>query len=294
MSPAVEDSRSPQTFLAVRALRGESDEVALGVSFLPLSAIDPMRWGVEHEPEALLAAVCAQLRLDFVFVSGSEPWSGHAVDRLEGTGTAAFWSVDGPLGRVASSIGWGETLRLTASHPERLAPMLDRALANALSEIGEGVAATAAGIVIAEDLAGSSGPLISPDFANDELVPRLARMVRLTEDHGLPAIMHCDGDVRVFLSGVSRAGFSAIHAGGFGEEAFVRIVRDARTFGLRIIGGIEGSALREGVPAAVRAGTQAALFALAGDLLISDDGSISAPGELSAFMAALSAARGES
>lgn len=287
--------RAPaHAYVAVRALRGATQDVAFGVSFLPTRAIDPMRWGVSHEPEVLLATVCAQLHLDFVFVSASEPWSQRAVGLLRESRTASFWVVDGPLGSVASSLGWGETLRRTVTGIDRLAPLMDQALEVALSQVGVGIAVGASAVVVAEDLAGSSGPLVSPDFANEELVPRLARAARAAEAHGLPAVLHCDGDSRAFLAGAARAGFSAVHVGGVGGEAFVRIMREARARGMRIVGGIEGDALRAGAPAAVRAGTQASLFALVGDLLVADDGSISTPEEFSAFVSALEAARGES
>ena len=287
------ESRGASDLPAVRALLGEPPRVVAGVTFLPPSALDPLLWGTSHEPDELIARACAQLHLDFVFLPGKESWAARAARRVTAAGIAAFWAVDGPFARAADDLGWGEALRLTVAEPSSLLGSLDDGVAAALAEVHRGTAAGAAAIVVAEDLSGASGPLVPPDFVNETLVSRLARIVGEASTAGLPAAIHSDGDVRAHLSAFARAGFSAVHMGGLGETAFVRMLRDARTRGLRTIGGIEGEALRAGSIAAIRAGTRASLFAVAGDLLVADDGSISSPEEFSAFASAVAAARGD-
>ena len=293
MGEPTPESVRPTELPAVRALRGRPDRPVTGVSFLPVTALDPLIWGTTHEADELVARVCEQLKLDFAFVPSWEDWAPRLTRRLGMLGVAAFWVVDGVFSRVVSDLGWSDALRLTAANPEELLGPLDDALESTLAELRMGHAANADAIVIAEDLAGADGPLIAPDFVNDALVPRMARAVRAAGDAGLVSIIHSDGDVRAYLAGFARAGFAGAHIGGLGESAFVRMLRDARSQGLRTLGGIEGEALRAGVPAAVRAGTQASLFAVAGDLLIADDGSITTPEEFAAFVSAVATARGE-
>jgi len=134
---------------------------------------------------------------------------------------------------------------------------------------------------------------MAPDFVHEELMPRIAPIASEFRRLDLPAIFHSDGDIRVFFPGIARAGFSATHVGGLGEDGFVRLLRDARQHGLRVLGGIEGDALRQSIPAAIRAGVQAALFAAPGDVLVADDGSIASAEDLAAFVSAVEAARGQ-
>lgn len=275
----------------MRALVGDTAELVIGLTFAPLAALAAMRWGHRDEPGDLLPAAVTALELDFAFVPAAEPWAERAVEGVIEAGAAPLWVVDGAFANAVSVHGWTEALRLTVADPYALGPALDEGAARAVSETLRGLAAGAAGVVVAQDLAGAHGPLMAPDFVHEELLPRAAAVVVETSRVELPAVFHSDGDIRVFLSGIARTGFSAVHVGGVGEDGFVRLLRDARQHGLRIIGGIEGEALRQSLPAAIRAGTQAALFAAPGDLLVADDGSISNAQDLAAFVSAVEAAR---
>ena len=283
----------PCEFCAVRALKGERTDLVLGLTFVPTGALDAMRWGHREEPGDLLPAAVSALGLDFAFVSAKDGWAERALEGILDAGAAPLWVVDGAFATAIAVHGWTDALRLSIADPDALGPALDEGAGHAVSEALRGLAAGAAGVVYAEDLAGASGPLVAPDFANDELLPRSARVVAEADRVDLPAVFHSDGDVRVFLPGIARAGFSAVHVGGLGEDAFVRMLRDARQSGLRVLGGIEGEALRQGPADAIRAGVQATLFAAAGDLLVADDGSIATSEELAAFVGAVEAARGE-
>jgi hypothetical protein len=288
----VSGQHRPCEFCAVRALKGEQAGLVVGMTFVPIGALESMRWGKRDDPGSLLPAAVAAAGLDFAFVSAKDPWAERTLEGILESGAAPLWVVDGALANAFAVHGWTEALRLTAADSAALTPALDEGAALAVSEALRGLAAGAAGVVVAEDLAGAQGPLVAPDFANEELLPRAASIVVEASRVQLPSIFHSDGDIRVFLPGIARAGFSAVHGGGMGDDAFVRMLRDARAHNLRVIGGIEGVALRKSVPSAIRAGVQAALFAAPGDLLVADDGSIATSEELSAFLSAVGAARG--
>ena len=236
----------PCEMCAVRALLGERTGLVVGITFVPLSALESMRWGHVAEPGSLLPAAVAAIALDFAFVPSSEPWAERAATGVLEAGAAPFWVVDGALATAVAVHGWSEAIRLTVADPAALAPALDEGAGAAVAETLRGLAAGAAGIVYAEDLAGAHGPLVAPDFVNEELLPRAELVVSEASRVELPSVFHSDGDARVFLPGIARAGFSAVHVGGMGEDMFVRTLRDARGHNLRVIGGIDGEALREG------------------------------------------------
>ena len=271
------------------ALSGEP-VLVVGTTFVPLEAIEGLRWGSKHAPFKL-AAACDNTRADFAFVSASEVWASEAVDRIGGCGTAALWVVDGPLGRVARQNGWAPTLRLSASDPMALARAMDAHMFDALEQVRRGVRLDATAIVIADDLAGAEGPLVSPDFALEEVLPRCAKLAEEAALAALPSVFHSDGDLRSLLAAIRKAGFIAVHPGGLTDTQFEPVLAAARHVGLQVLGGIPGEMLRAGIPAAVAAGTRAALMAQAGGLLLADDGGITTSPELAALVEAFAAAR---
>ncbi len=60
----------------------------------------------------------------------------------------------------------------------------------------------------------SSGPLLSPDFALDALVPCYHAIAAEVVGGGAHAAFHSDGDIRVLMPALARAGFSAVHLAG--------------------------------------------------------------------------------
>ena len=240
------DRHQPCELCAVRTLMGEQAGLVIGMTFVPAAALETMRWGRRGDPGSLLPAAVGALGLDFAFVPANQPSAEQSLEGILEAGAAPFWVVDGAFSHAVTVHGWTEALRMTIAAPEELDIALDEGAADAIGESLRGLAAGAAGVVYAEDLAGAHGPLVAPDFVNEELLPRASKVVSEASRVELPTIFHSDGDVRVFLPGVARAGFSAVHVGGLGEDAFVRVLRDARAHNLRVVGGIDGEALRAG------------------------------------------------
>jgi hypothetical protein len=107
----------------------------------------------------------------------------------------------------------------------------------------------------------------------------------------MPAVFHSDGDVRLLLPAIARAGFVAVHGGGgLGPDAFERLFWTAREEGLAVIGGLLTTELEN--PARAEAlGSRIGVLAQAGGLFVADDGGITTPEEASALVTALAAAR---
>jgi hypothetical protein len=192
------------------------------------------------------------------------------------------------LGRVAEVLGWSEALRLTAGEPGALAAPLAEALHAALESARAGIAAGADVVLVADDLAGAAGPLVSPDFALDALLPCYHAIAAEVVSRGALAAFHSDGDVRVLMPSLARAGFSAVHLAGIAPAALEGSIDSAHASGLVALGGIPAAALGAD-PATVgrRAGSQVHQRGL----LVCDDGGLATPVEMDAYQVAIAAAR---
>lgn len=272
------------------ALAGHGTLFPFGFSFVPPAALAPVAAGHAGPAEALVAA-CVELAASFAFVPATAPWAERAVTMLIEAGAAPLWAVDGPLWPVIEARGALDGLRATLTHPEEVGAELDAGLDIIVHEVTRGVELGARAIVLAEDLAGTDGPLVAPDFAIAELLPRYDRVTRVARVLGVPAVLHSDGDVRSLIPAIARAGFSAIHAGGgLGFEAFDRLFWAARDAGLAVIGGLLTSEL--GNPARAEAiGSTVGVLAQAGGLFVADDGGITSAAEMANLVFALAAAR---
>lgn len=274
---------------ALALLRGGGTGFAAGVSWVPDEVLDALDTEGRGRADALVALAHA-LQLDFAFVPADRPWSLEAVDRLHHVGIAAVWAVSGVFERVAERHGWAEALRMTAGEPDSLASELDQALHHSMADARIGLDAGCGALVVADDLSSNAGWLVVPDFALDALIPCYRQLAVQAAVTGAAAAFHSDGDVRVLLQALARAGYSAVHVGGLRHDAFAATWRAARGVGMATMGGVEAASLSED---AEKSGELSGQMALAGQLLVCDDGGITTADDVAAFSAALEAARRE-
>jgi hypothetical protein len=263
---------------------------ACGATFIPPEALPGSTPG--SDPASALARAYADAKLDFAFVPSWEPWAVDLASRLRSADIAVLWAVPGVFTPALTSSGHSAGLRAIGRTPGALTSALEAAQAVMLRSITEGIAQKADAIVVADDLAGASGPLASPEYLVAHVLPRLARAAATARAAGRPAILHSDGDVTSMLRAVSRAGFSGIHLAGVGEEALGRLFGQARAAGLAVLGGLGVRSLAQGLVGGVRTGTRLAVLARSGPLLVADDGGITTPKEYAALLGAVSAAKG--
>jgi hypothetical protein len=261
-----------------------------GLTFLPEGVLSPVI-GASHGPVPDLVEACDVLSASFAFVPVGELWAESAAAALADAGVAPMWTLSGPLWPIIEARGPLEGLRETLTRPEQIGSELDPRLDTLVAEVARGAQAGARAIVLAEDLAGTDGPLVAPDFAIAELLPRYARIVDAARALGLPAVFHSDGDIRPLLPAIARAGFVAVHTGGgLGVSAFDRLFWAAREAGLAVIGGLLTGEL--GNPARAEAlGSMIGVLARAGGLFVADDGGITGEREVAGLVTALAAAR---
>lgn len=233
----------------------------------------------------LLARVCRSERIDFAFVPSWAPWALDAVFSLTAAGVAAAWVVPGVLWPALEVLGVADGLRAAESDPSALAGPMDKALLRARASVTTGRSAGAAAVVVADDLAGASGPLLSPVLLKAEVFPRLARIAEVAHAGGVPAILHCDGDARSLMEAAAVAGFAALHGDG-GDSGRLESFSVARRTGLALIGGIPTAALTDRT-AAAGVGERARRLACETGLLVADDGGVTTVSQAAALLSAL-------
>lgn len=273
-----------------RAALRDPAELATGCAWLPGELLDAVALQTGDDGRALAhAAAAASLGVDLAFVDAESTSADDEAEALHDGDIAVAWAVPGVLGRVCGDIGWAEALRLTVADPGTLALRLDEALHEALDDVRHGISADADLMLIADDLAGASGPLVPPDYALDALVPCYRRLALESSRADLPAIFHSDGDIRVLFPALKRAGFAAVHLGGLDPAAFEVDATAARAADLVVLGGVSApSVLGVSRDAGERAGSFAASV---GGVIVCDDGGLTSLEELAGVEVALEAAR---
>lgn len=268
------------------------EPVVAGLSFVDPALLPGVGAGGRARPPAdVLARACGELRLDFAFVPSCEPWAAEAVAALHDAEVAALWAVPGVLTPMLERRGAAEAFRGIARGAAWVDAELEDAARAAARAIAAGIDAGADAIVVADDLAGADGPLVSPSFLDAAVFPRLAGLAALAEAAGLPAILHCDGDTDALYASVRAAGFAAVHGDRGGGGRTAAALAAARGAGVALIGGIAAADLGGGPARGATAGTAAAAVALGGGLLVCDDGGVATAAECAALLAALGAAR---
>ncbi len=271
-------------------LREDGTSIVFGLTFIPPEAFGPVV-GRLRGPANDLVDACVALDAAFAFVSAAEPWAEQALSALLKAERAPFWACAGPLWPIIERRGVLQGLRETLTRPADVGAELDAGMAVLEALIDRGADAGARAFVLAEDLAGSDGPLVAPDFAIAEYFPRVARLVEHAMARGLTSVFHSDGDIRPLIPAIERAGFSGIHAGGgLGFDAFVGMYAVAHDAGLSVMGGLLTAELRDPMRA-VAIGISAGVLARDGALILSDDGGITEPSQVDALVAAVGAAR---
>ncbi len=262
-----------------------------GLTFVTPEILNDLAPGATSPAGTLLGA-CQDLDAAFAFVPSWEPWATDVAPMLHAAGVAVFWAVEGPLWPVLEARGLQEGLRATLTHPDDVARDMREGVERVITDVHRGLIQGVSAILIAEDLAGSEGPLVAPDFAIDLLAPMLAQVVGIAEGFGSPTVLHSDGDIRWLLPAVKRAGFAGVHAGGgLSFDGFERLFWAAHALELGVLGGIQATELHGGPARAEVLGSRLGLLARAGGLLVADDGGITTPGEVHALGLALAAAR---
>ncbi|MCE5190531.1 MAG: hypothetical protein LLG08_01990 [Actinomycetia bacterium] len=266
---------------------------AFGLTFVPTETLGAIVTDVAG-PAQVLARACHQLGAAFAFVPSWAPWANEALDALIDTGVSPLWVVQGPLWPILDAGELTSGLRRTLTDPDGIAERIEDGLDAVVARTRHGLESGAVAVVLAEDLAGTEGPLVAPDFAIERLLPAYSAVASTAAGFSCPAVLHSDGETRWLLGAVKRAGFSAMHAGGgLSFDAFERLFWAARALDLAVIGGMQSVELSGGLARAEVLGSRVGLLARAGGLLVADDGGITTGQEVAALSHALAVAKSD-
>ena len=274
--------------VVIDVLSGRARTAPVGVTWLPDDALDALFWGKASSPAEALGALAENVPLDFAFVPADAAWAEDGVTAVRGAGATPMWAIAGPLGRVEARLGALETLRMSAAEPAGLAAIIDRELHAALDEVRRAGELGVRALVVADDLAGDEGPLVSPDYVLEALVPCYRRLAQQARELEIIPLFHSDGDVRALVPALARAGYAGLHSGSVTASRLATVAEAAWANGLVMIGGLHAgnllSATRDEAASAVSLSRQ-------GAMLVSDDGGIASAEQLAAFVTAARAVR---
>lgn len=263
-----------------------------GLSFIPEDLAGACGDTGDSDPVAGLVRLCEDLDAAFAFVPEDSSHATALVDALIEAGVAPMWVLSGPLWPLIEERGVLEGLRQTLTDPEGFCSVLDHGIAGLSGSMRVGHDLGSRVLVLAEDLAGSEGPLVAPDFVIGELMPRYGRLTDEARELGVPVVLHSDGDIRVLLPSIARAGFAGVHVGGgLTVDGYLRIVHAAQMLGLAVFGGLMTGELVSATRAEALGGLLGRLARSEG-IFLADDGGITTGEELERLTIALGIARG--
>jgi uroporphyrinogen decarboxylase len=231
-------------------------------------------------PVAPRAKSAAELRgVDFPDPSDPTLFSGlsDGVDRAETLMIGQHPA--GILDRFVLLLGMAGGLTALLTSPEASSEALER-IADYHAGLAHGyLAAGVEAAWLADDYAGQDGPYVRPALWRRMILPRLARVIAVYREAGLPVFFHTCGMAEAFVPDLLDAGVNVLN---LQSEACDLAALKAR-FGRRItfFGGIPSHTMLLGTPAQVRQSARAAIATLAeeGGLILAPDQPLAFPAD---------------
>lgn len=137
-----------------------------------------------------------------------------------------FGILQGPITFLAEGIGWHKLSQLLLKNTEEAREIIRKYITESFKPVMVALEAGCEGIVIADDLAGSYGPLISAVLLEKIYFPTIALLVQELNFNRVPSIFHSDGNILKLVSYLKETGFWGIHglqpSAGIGPESFCK------------------------------------------------------------------------
>ena len=195
------------------------------------SATDrPARGEIFISPELIKKFGCADqesilacLRADLAVLPVEDP---HSARPFIEAGYFVFGLVQGPLTLLIHELGWHGASRLLLKKPDDARRIMQKFADAAVRKMKLALKARCDGIVVADDLADSRGPMVSPALLSECYFPVLSKLVKETGADNNHHIFHSDGNITDFIAPIMDAGFRGIHglqpSAGIGPAMFAR------------------------------------------------------------------------
>jgi uroporphyrinogen decarboxylase len=243
------------------------DSVGCGVRFDPVETYDDGawvdEWGVTYRqnPEVVAHPVRGPIETmaDLRRYQPPDPDAPHrlgelpdVVRRYKGK-RAIIWHQRAAFMWAAYLNGLDNLLANFLLEPTFAEALLDMVLEVHIAVARRAVRAGVEVIVLGDDYAHNTGPMMSPDVFDHFVLPRLTRMVEVIHDEGALVIKHTDGNIYSLLESIAASGADAINpiepVAGMDLATTKRLVGDR----MAIVGNVDcGRLLSHGTTEEVR------------------------------------------
>jgi uroporphyrinogen decarboxylase len=261
-------------------------------------------WGVLYKPSKEIVAHPLrgpiQNMADLEAWEGPDPDSGHLYEKLDRL-VARFKGKRAVMFHHRAAFMWAaylnniDNLLLNfLAEPDFAHALLDRVCDVNLRIIRTAIRRGADVIVLGDDYADNSGPLMSPEILREFILPRLSGVIRAIHEEGALVIKHTDGNIWKIIDMLVESGADGLNP--IEPSAGMDIGKVKRRYGNRIclVGNIDcGHLLSRGTPDDVRKAVKACIAAAApgGGFILSSSNSIHSSVKPENYLAMIEAAR---
>lgn len=159
-----------------------------------------------------LEAVVTCINADLVTLPVDKPFLRHQWRYWCNKDYFIFGLVQGPLNSILDQVGWANLSRLIVKSPEKTEKLIDELVSNSLPQIDTALDCGCDGIIIADDLAGNQGLLVSPAFLEKHYFPPIATFLTELNCKDVPFLFHSDGNVSSIVPRLLQTGFWGIQS----------------------------------------------------------------------------------
>lgn len=159
-----------------------------------------------------LEAVVTCINADLVTLPVDKSFSKHQWRRWCSKDYFIFGFVQGPFNTILSQIGWRNLSLLIVKKPWEAEKLMCELVSSFLPQINSALDCGCDGIVIADDLAGNQGLLVSPAFLEQYYFPLIAALLAKSNCENVPFLFHSDGNIAGVVPGLSQIGFWGIQS----------------------------------------------------------------------------------
>lgn len=179
---------------------------------------------IEEFPCDDLRSVLAYLNADLVVLPIDQKPNSSLWKTWSRTDYFVFGLLQGPVSFLAEELGWHRLSRLLLKEPREAREVMHKYVSKSLQSVTAALDDGCDGIILADDLAGDRGPLISPSLLQENYFTLIALLLQKTADRRIPWIFHSDGNIFGLVTPLREVGFWGIQglqpSAGIGPGSF--------------------------------------------------------------------------
>ncbi|MDD2586028.1 MAG: uroporphyrinogen decarboxylase family protein, partial [Syntrophomonadaceae bacterium] len=161
-------------------------------------------------PAGNLEAILAYLDADLVTLPINEQVNDSVWNYWQQQDYFVFGLLQGPFTLMLQSIGWQELSYLIVKNPGKTRKIMQDFLQKSFLIADRALTAGCEGIILADDLAGNRGMLISPAYLREHYFTLLTEFLDKLNSRDIPFVFHSDGNMLDIVPMLKAAGFWGI------------------------------------------------------------------------------------